>query len=214
MRRIRQPPRCGGFRLSAAICFAELRFRLANSWLSLPLARLISGCIRGCRLFSCANFGPFRLPRHLSQPRQPSHLLGSVRTFGSVRTSAAARPPRSVFVPRWPAVSVLVWRGRFRWRVAVFPFLRFLSKKQLFYQKTPKNIKKHRKRTKNNKKSLNRSVYSVSQPPPCGGVPSVVAIVTRRPRCGGSLVQYYPTQPPRITCFLVRPCPSVLGKKP
>ena len=214
MRRIRQPPRCGGFRLSAAICFAKLRFRLANSWLSLPLARLISGCVRGCRLFSCADFGPFRLPRHLSQPRQSSQFLGSVHTFGSSRTSPPARTPRSVFAPRRLAVSVLVWRGRFRWRVAAFLFCVFCRKNLFFIKKTPKIIKKHRKRTKNNKKSLNRSVYSVSQPPPCGGVPSVVAVVTRRPRCGGSLVQYYPTQPPRITCFLVRPCPSVLGKKP
>lgn len=134
---------------SAAICFAKLRFRLANSWLSLPLARLISGCVRGCRLFSCADSSPFRLPRHLSQPRQSSQFLGGVHTFGSSRTSSPARTPRSVFVPRRLAVSVLVWRGRFRWRVAVFPFLRFLSKKPLFYQKNTKN---HQKTPKKNKK--------------------------------------------------------------
>lgn len=150
-----------------------------------------------------------------------SHNLGSPRTFSAASAPLAASAPRRQLVPLGQCSYLVGLLCRFWFGVVgfggvwrFFLFCVFCRKNRFFIKKTPKNIKKHRKRTKNNKKSLNRSVYSVSQPPPCGGVPSVVAVAARRPRCGGSLVQYYPTQPPRITCFLVRPCPSVLGKKP
>ena len=126
-----------------------------------------------------------------------SHNLGSPRTF-----SAASAPRRQlVHLGRSAYLVGLLCRswlgvvgsgsvGRF------FPFCIFCRKNRFFIKKSSKIIKKEQKTPKNNKKSLNRSVYSVSQPPPCGGVPSVVAVVSRRPRCGGSFFRYYPTQPP------------------
>ena len=139
-------------------------------------------------------------------------FLGISHNLGSPRTFSAASAPRRQLVPLGQCSYLVDLLCRFWFGVVgsggvwrFFLFCVFCRKNSFFIKKTPKIIKKHR---------INRSVYSVSQPPPCGGVPSVVAVAARRPRCGGSLVQYYPTQPPRITCFLVRPCPSVLGKKP
>ena len=128
-------------------------------------------------------------------------FLGISHNLGSPRSSSAAFTPSAVLAPRHQLVhlgqcSHLVgllcrfWFGVVSsgsvWRF--FLFCVFCRKNRFFIKKSSKNIKKHRKRTKNNKKSLNHSVYSVSQPPPCGGVPSVVAVVARRPRCGGSLL--------------------------